>query len=131
MFFFSDVKDEIQKFSTLKKQAATASIPHRDTVEYILNHLVNVTRHEEWNKMSKRRIAEEWAPILCHHPSNPTVDPKYVQLLEALLQIYDTRAVINVDLEKDLKHNIEVNKYSILFLSGVGREFQTVYDLST
>lgn len=107
--FVSDVKDEIQKFSTLKKQAATAKIPHRETVEYILNHLVNVTRHEEWNKMSKRRIAEQWAPILCHNPSNQTADPKYVQLLETLLQIYDTKAVINVDLEKDLKHNIKAS----------------------
>lgn len=103
------MKDEIQKFSTLKKQAATAKIPHRETVEYILNHLVNVTRHEEWNKMSKRRIAEQWAPILCHNPSNQTADPKYVRLLETLLQIYDTKAVIHVDLEKDLKHNIKAS----------------------
>lgn len=105
--FLLDVKDEIKKFRSLKRQAATAKIPHRETVEYILNHLVNVSRHEEWNKMSKRRIAEEWAPILSHNPSDQTPDPKYVQLLETLLQIYDTKAVINVDLEKDLKHNIK------------------------
>lgn len=103
------MKDEIQKFSTLKRRAAAATIPHRETMEYILNHLVNVTRHEDLNKMSKRRMAEEWAPVLCQSVINKmATEAKCVQLLEALLQIYDSRAVINVDLEKDLKHNIEV-----------------------
>lgn len=87
-----------------------ARIPHRETLDYLLKHLVNVSRHEESNKMSKHNIATEWAPFLCHSfiENHEISAGSCIHVLETLLYIYDNKTIINIDSEKDFKHHMEI-----------------------
>ncbi|KAB0799280.1 hypothetical protein PPYR_07160 [Photinus pyralis] len=97
----TDERIEITKLRNTKRELTMAEIPQRETLDYVLRHLVNVSRHEESNKMSKHNLAVEWGPIL----ARPFVENHEVsvgcsiQVLETLLQIYDSKTAINLDSE--------------------------------
>lgn len=104
----TDERIEITKLRNTKRELTMAEIPHRETLDYLLKHLVNVSRHEESNKMSKHNIAVEWGPIISRHfVENHEVSVGCsIQVFETLLQIYDNKTAIN--LETEWNQNIDV-----------------------
>ncbi|KAF5272807.1 hypothetical protein FQA39_LY07834 [Lamprigera yunnana] len=103
----TDERIEFTKLRNIKKELTAAEIPYRDTFEYLLRHLINVSWHEESNKMSKHNLAMEWAPIICRSfiENYEVSSGCSVQVLETLLQIYDNKTVINM--ESDCNQNTE------------------------
>ncbi|KAF2900843.1 hypothetical protein ILUMI_05382 [Ignelater luminosus] len=101
---------ETTKLRNTKRELNNAHIPHRETLDYLLKHLVNVSWHEELNKMSKHNVATEWAPFLCRSfiENHEISAGSCIHVLETLLYIYDNKTIINIDSEKHFKHHMEI-----------------------
>lgn len=98
------------KLRNAKRELTSSTVPHRETLEYLFRHLVKITWHEESNKMSKHNVATEWGPVVFRAlvENGEAAPESCVRVAETLLQIYDTRTVVNMETERDLKHNLDV-----------------------
>ncbi|KAK4877935.1 hypothetical protein RN001_010441 [Aquatica leii] len=112
----TDERLEITKLRNTKRELIASEIPHRETLDYLLKHLVEVSRHEESNKMSKHNLAVEWAPIICRSflDNYEFSFGCCVQVFETLLQIYDSNTVINMELDQGIDNRLGRSDLSYL-----------------
>ncbi|KAF5271136.1 hypothetical protein FQR65_LT17716 [Abscondita terminalis] len=101
----TDERIEITKLRNARRELVASDVPHRETLDYLLRHLVNVSRHEESNKMSKHNIAVEWGPVICRGfiENYEFSSGCCVQVFETLLQIYDNRTPINIESDQGVE----------------------------